>query len=459
MKQTTISILSGILLIATSAIAVATEQADKSPPQLAFPTAEGYGRFATGGRGGDVYHVTNLNDTGKGSLRDAIESWNGPRTIVFDISGTIRITKRLEVKNIHGLTIAGQTAPGEGITIRDEKFGIRDSSNIVIRYMRFRLGSESGTETDTLGVDQAENVIFDHVTATWGVDGTMDTSHIKNFTLQWSMFGEALNNSNHHKGNHAMLMSFRKTDGNVSIHHNLLFSSRNRHPTLGGGKPKDCNTRAIFDFRNNIVYNQKESTNLAHGIFNLINNYYRPGESTDLKLLPLWPKAEAHDITRGYFSGNFFEGHPERTQHNYTAMRWGPRSENYFGNVTLKKFKMAQEPVAAADRPLTQSAEKAYELVLNFSGASKVRDSADLRVIRGVRNRTHKLIDTEKQVGGWPALKSQKAPLDKDQDGMHDRWEKERKLDPTNPHDRNGYDLDPNYTNLEVYINGLVSKE
>ena len=451
-----IDLLSLVLFTFCATSPIQVEAASKTFPSLAFPTAEGYGRFATGGRGGDVYHVTNLNDDGKGSLRDAIESWQGPRTIVFDVSGTIRIKKSLQIENIDGLTIAGQTAPGDGITIRDEKFGIRNSSNVIIRYMRFRLGSESGTETDTLGVDDAENVILDHITATWGVDGIMDTSHIKNFTLQWSMFGEALNNSNHHKGDHAMLMSFRRTDGNVTIHHNLLFSSRNRHPTLGGGKPDESNTHAIFDFRNNIIYNQKESTNLAHGVFNLINNYYRPGESTDLALLPLWPKAEAHDVTRGYFSGNYFEGHSRRTQNNYSAMQWGPRSENYFGDVTLKKFKMAQEPVAPADRPLTQPAKKAYELVLDFAGASKVRDSADIRVIQGIRDRTHKLIDNEKQVGGWPTLKSQKAPLDTDQDGMPDAWETKHKLNPTNPNDRNG-DLDKDgYTNLEEYLNSLV---
>ncbi len=223
-----------LLLGASLWAALSIPNAIAAPPLLAFPSAEGYGRFATGGRGGDVYQVTQLGDDGPGSLRVGIESAEGPRTIVFTVSGTILLKKALRVENHNGLTIAGQTAPGDGVTLRDQTFQIKGSSNIIVRFLRFRLGDESKTSGDTRHLSQAKDVIFDHVTATWGVDGTMDTDHLSNFTLQWSLFGEALHDSTHHKEAHAMLMSLRKTTGKVSIHHNLLFSSRNRHPTLGG---------------------------------------------------------------------------------------------------------------------------------------------------------------------------------------------------------------------------------
>ena len=430
---------------------------DSEKRQLAFPSAEGFGRFATGGRGGDVYHVTNLMNDGKGSLRYGIEKTKGPRTIVFDVSGTIRLKAgdKLQIKDVDGLTIAGQTAPGDGICIRDEKFGIIDSSNIIIRYMRFRLGDESRTSTDTLGIDESNNVILDHVTATWGVDGTMDTSEVADFTLQWSLFGEALHESTHHKGGHAMLMSMRKTAGNVSLHHNLFFSSRNRHPTLGSLKKE-----VIFDFRNNVVYNRAGSTNLSGGHVNLINNYYRPGPSTKPETYPIRPKAKKDNAVVGYMSGSIYEGNKARTKDNYTAMQWGARdgesASSYPGKVLYEKFRLSREPVAVADRPHTHPADKAYELILNKAGASKRRDAADKRIIAGIRKRTHRLINSQQEVGGWPELRNKPASLDTDQDGMPDKWEIKMKLNPRDPEDRNG-DLDRDgYTNLEDYLNALV---
>ena len=306
-------------LLLSALLAAASHAATE--PLIAFPGAEGYGRFATGGRGGDVFHVTSLDDSGPGTLREGIASIKPgtPRTIVFDVSGNISLKKDLRIENVNGLTIAGQTAPGDGITIRDNTLKIlKGSSNIIVRYLRCRLGDESKTSNDSLDVGSepgvVSHVILDHVTATWGVDGTMDTEVLSNFTMQWCLFGEALNNSTHYKKEpHAMLMSFRKTQGNVSIHHNLLFSSRDRHPTLGGGKPEQSNPKAIFDFRNNLIYNWEGACNLASGRFNLIGNYWRPGPNTDLKRnpYPIAPKAEAHDVTVGFFAGNHFEDQPD----------------------------------------------------------------------------------------------------------------------------------------------------
>ncbi len=202
-------------------------------PLIAFPGAEGYGRFAKGGRGGDVYHVTNLNDRGEGSLRAAVETQkkNVPRTVVFEVGGTIRLQKPLKIERISGLTLAGQTAPGGGITLRDHGIVFSKCSDIIVRYLRFRLGDETKTSEDVIHVgpekEGCRDVIFDHLTATWGIDGIMDVYGADRFTMQWCLFGEALNDSTHHKKEpHAMLMSFRKIRGNVSIHHNLLFSSR-----------------------------------------------------------------------------------------------------------------------------------------------------------------------------------------------------------------------------------------
>jgi len=260
-----------ILLIALLPLHLNIHAADL----IAFPSAEGYGRFAKGGRGGDVYHVTNLKDSGEGSLREGIKTIKGPRTIVFDVSDTIELVKELRIEKVSNLTIAGQTTPGDDITLKNQSLKFFDASDIIVRYLRVRLGDERKGSADCINIGDTEkpvkNMIFDHFTATWGVDGTMDTYSLGNFTMQWCLFGEALNNSIYEKGNHAMLMSMRRTRDNISLHHNLLFSSRDRHATLGGG-PLPFNPKAILDFRNNVIYNWQGPCNRAHGQFNLINN-------------------------------------------------------------------------------------------------------------------------------------------------------------------------------------------
>ena len=252
-----------------------------------------------------------------------------------------------------------------------------------------------------------------------------------------------------------MLMSMRKTAGNVSLHHNLFFSSRNRHPTLGSLKKE-----VIFDFRNNVVYNRAGSTNLSGGNVNLINNYYRPGPSTKPDTYPIRPKAKKDNAVVGYMSGSIYEGNKARTKDNYTAMQWGARdgesASSYPGKVLYENFRLSREPVAIADRPHTHPADKAYELILNKAGASKRRDAADKRIIAGIRKRTHRLINSQQEVGGWPELRNKPVSLDTDQDGMPDKWEIKMKLNPKDPEDRNG-DLDRDgYTNLEDYLNALV---
>ncbi len=432
--------------------------AESEPEILAFPGAEGYGRFAKGGRGGDVYHVTKLGDKGPGSLREGIETCEGPRTIVFEVSGTIRLLSQLEIDGVTGLTVAGQTAPGDGVTLSDQTFKIKNSSDVVVRYLRVRLGDESKTSADALAIGRCNNVILDHVTATWGIDGTMDAEYLSNFTLQWSMFGEALNASTHHEGNHAMLMSFRRTSGNISLHHNLLFSSRNRHPSLGGGKPEQCNSQAIFDFRNNVIYNWEGPCNLAVGVFNLVDNYYRPGPDTATgdKHLPIRPQVQVEGVTRGFLNGSVFEHKPAWTSDNSLAINWGMVEKDYPAVITREAFTLAEQPVAKADRPVTHTAAASYELVLDRAGDSQVRDAADQRVVTGVRDRSHRRIDSPSEVGGWPELVSGAAPVDEDRDGMADAWESENGLNPDDGNDRNGDREDDGYTNLEEYLNSIA---
>lgn len=450
------------LLLVTLFISSTASAAASLP---AFPGAEGYGRFTKGGRGGDVYHVTNLNDSGEGSLRDAIKTKKAdvPRTVIFDVGGTIKLKKELRIEGVDRLTLAGQTAPGGGITLRDHGIRFYKCSDIVVRYLRIRLGDETKTSEDVIAAGSesgvCRNIIFDHLTATWGIDGIMDTDHIENFTMQWCLFGEALNDSTHYKKQpHAMLMSFRKTQGHVSIHHNLLFSSRDRHPTLGGGDPKQSNPQAIFDFRNNVIYNWEGACNLASGRFNVIGNYWRPGPNTKPydKEMPIQPKAEAQNVTTGFLRGNVFESNPEWTADNYAAFQWGVRGGKYIGEVTPEKFKQPAEVVPESERPATQTAEAAYELVLAKAGASKVHDAADERVIAGVKDRTHRRIDSQKEVGGWPEIESGTAPKDGDGDGMPDEWEATHGLNASDPADGNATQSD-GYTNLELYLNSLIA--
>lgn len=427
--------------------------------QRAFPTAEGYGRFSKGGRGGDVYHVTNLRDAGPGSLREGILTINGPRTIVFDISGTIELKSDLVIDKPY-ITIAGQTAPGDGITLKDRTFEIKDTHDIIVRYLRIRYGDQNKSYDDLANPDAVrteviDHVILDHISVTWGIDGAHDFAG-GNFTLQWSMYGESLNRSLHHDDHpHAMLASFRHLTDNISLHHNLFFSSRDRHPTLGGGERTKA--ACIVDFRNNVVFNRRGPTNFGNCRMNVINNYYRPGTSFTREFeQPFQIKAE-HGKThaRGFLSGNFIENNEAFTRDNFAAVNY-KNSVKQYESITQEIFQLSGELVPGTDQPIMQSAEQAYQIVLQHAGASRVRDAVDKRVVKGIRDRSNRLIDSQKEVGGWPRLKSATAPVDTDRDGMPDAWESSQGLNPENPDDRNDDADGDGYTNLEAYLNGIV---
>jgi hypothetical protein len=283
----------------------------------------------------------------------------------------------------------------------------------------------------------------------------MDVAYASNMTLQWSIFAEALNRSLHHKGEHAMLTSWRKLKGCVTLHHNLFASSRNRHPTLGTSA--ETIPEAVIDFRNNLVYNWEGPSNLGNCRIDFIGNIYRPGPNTRPARLPLAVKAGALDIqfAHGYLRDNLFEQSDAWTQDNYLAVNYQSDDGPSYGTTTRLAYESRSPYVADQDRPGTQPPATARDRVLARAGASLARDAADLRLIDGVRARTHRRIDSQDEVGGWPELRSQSAPPDHDRDGMPDSWERDHGLNPNDPDDRNGDRDHDGYTNLEEYINGL----
>ena len=428
---------------------------------LAFPNAEGFGRFASGGRGGDVYMVTNLNDSGPGSLREGFRSANGPRTVVFGVSGTIQLRSKL-LLDLSNITIAGQTAPGDGIALRDYTFQIKQATNVIVRYLRLRLGDQNKPKgarggDDTLNTEDIDQIIVDHCSLSWAIDGTHDLRRGGNFTMQWSIISEALNNSLHNKGSHAMAASYRSPTAGISLHHNLYSTCRDRHPTLGSASEPP---QFIIDFRNNVIYNWSAggTANFCDHFINCINNLWRPGPMTDSARLPIAIKGGLPDMAKGHMEGNVFEGRDDLTGDNYAALdfhRWLHEGSNYKFRGTVADWKADKAANLGADAPRTQSAAEAAEMVLAQAGASLHRDAADQRVIDCVRKRQGKVIDSQQETGGWPALRSLRLAVDSDCDGMPDKWEKAHGLNPDDSSDRNGVRDAGGYTNLEKYLNSL----
>ncbi len=450
-------------LAGPSAVGAASQAAGLgSKPELpAFPGAEGFGRLARGGRGGDVYHVTNLHDSGPGSLREGITSAKGPRTIVFEVGGEIRLKSALRIEKSF-LTIAGQTAPGDGITVRDYSVQIYNATDVVLRYLRFRLGDERPADAkgadDTLVTNDIRRVIIDHCSLSWAIDGTHDLRRGGDFTLQWSIISEALNNSLHSKGSHAMAASYRDLSGPITLHHNLIATCRDRHPSLGSAQEPP---RYVVDFRNNLVYHWTTpgTSNFCDHFINCINNVWRPGPTSKIDQLPIAMKGTLPELAKGYMAGNVFEGRDDLTRDNYAALdfqRWLGAGKNYKYAGKVADWRADAPAELGAAMPTTQTAGEAAELVLARAGASLRRDAVDVRVISDVRNRTGKLLDSPREVGGHPALRSGPAPADTDRDGIPDAWETARGLDPKNPGDASRAALG-GYTWLEEYLNSLVA--
>lgn len=419
--------------------------AQSSDNTLAFPSAEGFGRYATGGRGGEVYIVTNLNDSGEGSLRKGIVK-HGPRIIVFAVSGTIFLESPLDI-NRGDLTIAGQTAPGDGITIAGYPVKVK-GDNIIIRYIRFRLGDINMQQDDAIGGGGTQNVIIDHCSMSWSVDEVASFYRNRDFTMQWCIISEALNNSVHQKGEHGYGGIWGGS--NVSFHHNLISSNSSRNPRFSGSSTTVNAPDEFVDFRNNVIYNWGHNSIYGgeKGTYNVVNNYFKSGPATHKKTKDRIVNP-SEPYGKFYVDGNYVEGFPEINKDNWNG---GVQCDNPLETQTKIEY-----PIG--NNIKTQSVEEAYYSVLKSAGASLSRDIVDERIVNDARLGTstfgNGIIDSQKDVGGWPELKSTSHPKDSDEDGMPDSWEKSHNLD-INKNDSSLFTLDKQYTNIEVYINSLV---
>jgi pectate lyase len=419
----------------------------------AFPGAEGFGAEAIGGRGGKVLFVTNLNDSGPGSLRAAIES-DGPRTVIFRVSGTIALKSNLSVKKPY-ITIAGQTTPGDGICLKDHALSI-SADHVIIRYIRCRLADNAKSESDALSVSSGQNIIVDHCSASWSVDETLSASsrgRLGNVTVQWCIISESLDNSTHHKGSHGYGSLIRGGFGNgYTFHHNLYAHHHARLPRPGNYNDRSIDPEGfILDFRNNVIYNwagsaagyNADGSNKANSItkMNFVANYYKTGVNSSGSLA----FSESTKTASAWFSGNCMNG-------SVPDDPWSLVTFDNFSRQDINAYKQSSPiPVPPVK---TDNAITAYKRILADCGASlPKRDPVDIRVINSVKNRTGKIINDEEEVGGWPKLKSAKPPKDSDKDGMPDNWEKRYGLNPNNPADRNNDPDKDGYTNLEEYLN------
>ena len=438
---------------------------------LAFPGAEGFGRHATGGRGGKVLFVTNLSDSGAGSLR-AATSASGKRYVLFKVSGTIALKSPLRISN-GDITIAGQTAPGDGVCIKNYPVTI-DADNVIIRFMRFRMGDEAMQEGDALGGRFHNNIIIDHCSVSWSTDEGLSLYANHKTTVQWCIISESLRNSVHGKGAHGYggIWGGRQ----ASFHHNLLAHHDSRNPRLGEEAGKAFALTDLVDLRNNVVYNW--SGNSAYGgeamNVNIVNCYYKPGPATAKteRIVSIDKNktagTEVYDRWgKFYIDGNVVEGSTRATRDNWSYGVYNQFHSSYGTVSETDKVAMRRtQPHPIDDNVTTHEAVHAYEQVLSYAGASFKHDAVDERVIKNVRNKTFSfagsngsingIIDSQDDVGGWPLLDALPPPENTSNDGIPDAWKKEKKLDiPAAV--ANGRDLSTGYDNVEVYINSLVA--
>jgi len=412
------------------------EEDAQEPPfgegALAFPGAEGYGAWSRGGRGGRVLFVTNLLDSGPGSLRAAVEA-KGPRTVIFRVGGIIE-TKGLVVHEPY-LTIAGQTAPGDGICIKKAAdvggtvFELSGTHDVILRFLRFRAGNNTGNfRGDNLRATDSDNFIFDHCSCSWGNPETLSVAgSCDRCTIQWCIISEGCNQEQHAYA--SIIGGDRST-----WHHNLFAHMVSRVPRWG-----DITVQC--DFRNNVIYDW--GWYCGYGdlrTLNYVNNYLRPGTSTTQRYFIYNPKvALSHSM---FVNGNFIPGHPKGS------------ADNWLGVDADRSF---QSPTPFPAPPVqTQSAPEAFEQVLKNAGATMPkRDSVDIRVVSDARNGAGKIINNEEEVGGWPVYASGTPPMDTANDGIPDGWKRAHGLSLDQPNIVNAINAD-GYTELEVYLNSLA---
>ncbi len=444
-------------------------QNESSP--IAFPGAEGFGKYATGGRGGKTVVVSNLNDDGPGSFREAA-SFKFKRIIVFAVSGTIHLNSKLNI--LGDVTIAGQTAPGDGICFADQSV-IVAGNNVIIRYLRFRMGdkNQKGGMIDGNGGDDAfggnkrKNIIIDHCSMSWSTDEVFSIYGGDSTTVQWNLITEPLNYSYHFETGDKDYE--RHGYGGIwggkhlSAHHNLFANCLSRNPRFNGARLGS--DEEFVDFRNNVIYNWEHNSTYGGegGTYNMVNNYYKAGPGTNEKVkyrIVNPSKNETRGFGQFYVDGNFVHGSKEVSKNNWLGIDMGN------GGTAADKIAAIVKTAFPAEFIKTDSPIDAYNLVVNSVGASFKRDTLDVRVINDMQNNKGRFIDVqggyphgtayELTVQAWPALKSLPALKDTDGDGMPDDWEIKNKLNPNDASDATRNHLHPFFTNIEVYINSLV---
>ena len=456
---------------------------------LAFPTAEGYGRFARGGRGGRVIEVTNLQDYDEakgdavipGSLRAAVEA-EGPRTIIFRVSGVIHLKKPCAVHNPY-CTLAGQTAPGDGICLADYGSGAFATHDVIIRYMRYRISDDANKAMDGAGLGSCDDCIMDHCSISWSSDEGTSSRNARNITFQRNIVAEALHHGPHYRASDRTKLETHAFAGSISgnigsYHHNLLADCTDRNWSLAGGLNQSGKYAGYLDIRNNVVYNwTARTTDGGVKELNYVNNYYKPHAPNPfvkwlLKLDPLNPSWGTESY---YMTGNVLEGYVNETN-NWAAFQNGPAIE--------KQVRVDHELYPSYVK--TQTAREAYTNVLANVGANFPKsDVIDLHIIKDARDGTAEftgtrgptygdrpspnfagIIDTQtddKSAAGspnfpWPDYKTYNVPVDSDHDGIPDDWEKAHGLNPNDARDANKDSNGDGYTNLEKYLNSLVGE-
>ena len=483
---------------------LATSSVSAQELQPAFPGAEGFGRYVTGGRGGNVFHVTNLNDSGEGSLRWAL-SQAGIKTIVFDVSGTIELKSKLNIPS--NTTIAGQTAPGDGICVADYPCAI-NGNNVIVRYMRFRLGNDYVTTNgadgwDGFGALDKNNYIIDHCSVSWSIDECLSCIGGKNITVQWCISAQSLRHAGHTKGNHGYGGNWGGSG--ASFHHNLMIHHESRTPRLGPRYTTQLDER--MDMRNNVIYNW--TGNGVYGgeamTINIVNNYYKPGPGSpsgvkgmriaavNLRTTKYVTQYTAYKPTEHIWGKFFVDGNVNTKYSQVTEDNWAYGMYNQISNsdndnlyTAVAKDTMRLRSPMPFPHTTTHSADVAYEKVLAYAGASLHRDSHDALMVSDCRDgiatytgdyyekKATSPTEGKKNAAGiinspydnkpagaddnwspWPTLTSNIPPVDTDGDGIPDSWEEEHGLDPNNAEDGKIVAED-GYTNLEHYLNSLV---
>ena len=397
--------------------------------QLAFPGAEGFGRFASGGRGGNIYHVTNLLDSGKGSFRDAVSQ--PKRTVVFDVSGMIKISAKISAAA--DITIAGQTAPGEGITVYGN--GVSFSSNSIIRYLRFRGSIDMSRGACTVVADSLDNIIFDHISIEWGRWDNLHIKKSKNVTLQYCLIGEGIDPQR--------FGALLEGPEDITIHHCLWTGNQSRNPKA----------KAKIEFINNVIYNWGKSGfvgghSSADHYQDLVGNYFIAGPSSTDSFLSMFTATD-----HVYHQGNYADLNKDGQLNGRLITDDDFTKEN----ATLLK-----EPTLLSKSNVKAStAAEACKVVMKEAGASLIRDAIDLRIIGYLESlgKSGQIFNTEADAGGQTPVKEIHSKIkDTDHDGIPDEWENRMRLNVKDAADAVALNKS-GYSHLEEYINSLTTKK